>query len=370
MNVHWYFGDNFESTELNPSHVYSLNGIYTVKLVVQSAFGCLDSTALNIEVFEKPFFTINPTNISCNGLANGSLTIEMTGGKPPYVFVLNNGTPQDTNYFGDLTAGVYSVTVYDDNLCSYTDSITITQPHPLMSSYLFTNVLCYGDSTGTITPTVFGGTPPYSFVWSNGVLNSTVFVPTGTYDVLITDAQGCTTAHAGIYISQPNPIVIDSIIIQRSCELVNDGLVAVYPTGGYGTYVFNWSNVSNNDTIMNLSSGIYTVTITDENLCPYIQSFEIFPNTGQCWEIWTSFSPNADGVNDLWNIRFANLYPDMVVEILTVGELRFMNLLVNTKPWDGKGPNGKLVPPATYYFVVDLRDDVTKRITGNVTVIY
>lgn len=370
MTAHWNFGDGSVSTEFHANHAYNLNGTYNVQLIVQSSFGCMDSTTMDIVIYEKPFFTLNSINVSCFGLSDASITIDVTGGLFPYSYLLNNGTPQDTNYFGNLAAGVYYVTVFDSNLCNYTDSVIITQPELLMSSYLFSNVLCFLDSTGTITPSVNGGTPPYNFLWSNGSTDSIVHVPTGTYDVIITDANGCTVTHAGIYISQPNPIVIDSIVVQRSCELVKDGLIAVYPTGGYGSYHYSWSNLAISDSIMNLNSGIYTVTITDDNNCPYIQTFEILPNNEQCWEIWTSFSPNSDGVNDVWNIRFANLYPNMVVAIYNRWGSKVYESVGEYKPWDGKGPNGKLVPPSTYYFVVDLRDDVTKRITGNVTVIY
>ncbi len=370
MSAHWNFGDGNESNDFHPNHSYIINGSYSIKLKVQSAFGCIDSTTSNIEIYEKPFFTIQTNQVLCYDSLNGSISIEMTGGTPEYSYVLNNGTPQDTNYFGNLPAGKYFITVYDDHLCSYSDSVTISQPQSLVSSYLFSNVLCYADSTGIISLSVAGGTPPYTFLWSNGAIDSTINVPAGNYDVIVNDANGCIITHDGIYISQPNPIVIDSIIVQRSCELLKDGLIAVYPTGGYGSYQFAWSNFSVNDSIMNLNSGIYTVTISDDNNCAYIQSFEIFPNCKQCWEIWSSFSPNGDGINDEWNIRFSQLYPNMLVQIFNRWGGIVYESIGEYKPWDGKGPGGKFVPPETYYFVIDLRDDVTKRITGTVTVIY
>lgn len=370
LTASWNFGDGQSSNVYHPQHQFDTHGVFEIKLIVQSSFGCIDSTTQTLEIYEKPFFNINAQNVSCHGLSDASITIEVTGGNPPFTYILNNGTPQDTNYFGGLSGGIYHITVFDDNLCSHSDSVVITQPHPLTSNYVFTNVLCYSDSSGTIRPNVYGGTPPYSFVWSDGQTDSIAFVPTGTYGVVITDDNGCTTAHSGIYIWQPNPLVIDSLVKQRSCELVNDGLIAVYPSGGYGTYQFLWSNASVNDTIMNLGTGLYTVTVSDDNNCQYIRQFEILPSNVQCWEIWTSFSPNGDGINDEWNIRFAHLYPKMSVQVFNRWGALVYESVGNYKPWDGKGPGGNLVPPATYYFVVDLRDGVTSRITGNVTVIY
>ncbi|MDD4575890.1 MAG: gliding motility-associated C-terminal domain-containing protein, partial [Bacteroidales bacterium] len=339
-------------------------------LVIQSSFGCIDSTTQTLEIFEKPFFTISNENIRCYGLSDASITIEVTGGNAPYAYILNNGNPQDTNYFGGLSSGIYHIGVYDNNLCYYSDSVTITQPHLLTSNYTISNVLCHNDTSGTILTNVFGGTPPYSFIWSDGQTDSMIFVPTGSYDVVISDANGCTTIHSGISIWQPNPIVIDSIVKQRSCELVNDGMIAVYPSGGYGSYHFLWSNLSTNDTIMNLTSGNYIITVSDDNNCEYIREFEILPNSDQCWEIWTSFSPNGDGINDNWNIHFSHLYPKISVQVFNRWGALIYESIGSYKPWDGTGPGGHLVPPATYYFVVDLKDEITKPITGNVTVIY
>lgn len=370
LTVLWNFGDGQFSNSYHPQHQFDTHGDFEITLVIQSSFGCIDSTTQTLEIFEKPFFTISNENIRCYGLSDASISIEVTGGNAPYSYILNNGNPQDTNYFEGLSSGIYHVGVYDNNLCYYSDSVTITQPHLLTSNYTISNVLCHNDTSGTIHTNVFGGTPPYSFVWSDGQTDSMIFVPTGSYDVVISDANGCTTIHSGISIWQPNPIVIDSIVKQRSCELVNDGMIAVYPSGGYGSYHFLWSNLSTNDTIMNLTSGNYIITVSDDNNCEYIREFEILPNSDQCWEIWTSFSPNGDGINDNWNIHFSHLYPKISVQVFNRWGALIYESIGNYKPWDGSGPGGQLVPPATYYFVVDLKDEITKPITGNVTVIY
>ncbi len=370
ISAFWDFGNGHTSSVYHPQQQFDTHGNFEIKLIVQSSFGCIDSTTQTLEIFEKPIFNIITENVSCHGLSDASITIDVTTGNAPFSYIINHGTAQDTNYFGGLNSGIYYITVYDDNMCFNSDSVMITQPHPLTSNYTFSNVLCHNDSSGVILPNVIGGTPPYSFLWSNGQTDSIVNVPTGTYGVSITDANGCTTNHSGIYIWQPNPLVIDTLVKQRSCELVNDGLIAVYPSGGYGNYQFLWSNSSTNDTIMDLGSGNYIVTVSDANNCQYIRQFEILPNSAQCWEIWTSFSPNADGINDEWNIRFSHLYPKMSVQVFNRWGALVYESIGEYKPWDGKGPGGHLIPPATYYFVIDLKDGVTSRITGNVTVIY
>ena len=369
LTAFWDFDDGNFSNDFHPQHIFENDGQYTVKLIATTHYGCSDSTTQQLEIYQKPFFDITSSDLLCFEDNSGFISVEPTGGNAPYDFILN-GVVGDTSYFGGLEAGFYEITVIDDNQCVVKDTVRLTQPHPLTSFYEFSDVLCYGDSTGQITPHVNGGTPPYEYLWSNGDTTEVVNLPTGTYDLTITDANNCTNQHSGIYIWQPNPIVVDSILIQRTCELLNDGYIAVFPTGGYGTYEFLWSNGETNDSIISLATGLYTVTITDENNCPYIQTFEILPNEELCWEIWTSFSPNGDGVNDVWNIRNSELYPDMKVTIFNRWGAKVYQSKGIYIPWNGTGPAGKLVPPETYYWIIDLGDNSTKTMTGTVTVIY
>jgi gliding motility-associated-like protein len=182
--------------------------------------------------------------------------------------------------------------------------------------------------------------------------------------------MGCTNTHDAVLISQPNPLVIDSIMKPITCSLLNDAMIAVYPEGGYGFSTILWSNNSTNDTIQNLSAGTYTATITDENGCTHVSNFVVDPNPEICWEIWTSFSPNGDGQNDVWNIRWASLYPNMVVQVFN----RWGNKVFENKGefngWDGTGASGKLLPPETYYFVININEGSTPIQTGTVTIFY
>jgi gliding motility-associated-like protein len=251
------------------------------------------------------------------------------------------------------------------------DTVTITQPPVLQSVYVRNDVRCYSDSTGTILLAVEGGTQPYRYVWSHGdsVQNAT-HLPIGFYSVSITDAMGCNNQFDSILIMQPNPLVIDSISKPTSCSLVNDAMIAVYPEGGYGFYQYLWSDNSTNDSLINLAPGNYSVTVTDENGCTHVSNYTIPYNPEICWEIWTSFSPDGDGVNDKWNIRWASIYPNMIIQIFN----RWGALVYENKGefngWDGTGKSGKLLPSETYYYVINLNDGSTPIQTGTVTIVY
>lgn len=371
IDSYWYFGDGDSSYVFSPAHIYADSGAYNVTLIMQNAFGCKDSVTSVIQAFTLPFFDLVSTNDSCYGDANGTIVVNVTDGLLPYSYTLDAQLPQDTNVYGGLIAGYYTVTVIDGNNCKYVDTVTITQPLLLESVYVKNDVMCYSDSTGSIIVAIEGGTTPYSFIWSNGdTTQNTLNIPEGYYSVAITDAFGCSNQFDSIQVFQPNPLVIDSIFKPTSCSLVNDAMIAVYPEGGYGYYQYLWSDNSTNDSLVNLGPGNYSVTITDENGCTHVSDYVVDYNPEICWEIWTSFSPDGDGKNDVWNIRWASIYPDMVIQIFN----RWGTLVYDKKGifdgWDGTGKSGKLLPPATYYYVINLNDGSTPIQTGTVTIVY
>jgi len=371
LNYSWYFGDGDSSNLFSPAHIYADSGSYIVTLIVQNAYGCQDSITNTIPAHILPFFALTSTNDSCFGNANGTILIDVTHGLEPFSYIINALTPQDTNIFEGLPAGFYTITVVDANNCLVSDTVTITQPEILESIYVKNDVKCYADSTGSILVSVTGGTQPYSFIWSNGTTTqNNTQLPEGYYSVLISDSLGCLNHFDSIQVFQPNPLVIDSVFKPVSCSLVNDAMIAVYPEGGYGYYQFLWSNSSTNDSLINLAPGSYSVTITDENGCSHVSNYEIPYNPEICWEIWTSFSPDGDGVNDKWNIRWASVYPTMIIQIYNRwGALVFENS-GEFNGWDGTGKSGKLLPPETYYFVININDGTTPIQTGTVTIVY
>jgi gliding motility-associated-like protein len=205
------------------------------------------------------------TNVSCFGGINGVIDLTPSGGTSPYTYFWSDSTTnQDlVNY----PFGTYSVIVTDTNNCI--DSIvgTITQPTLLVINGSTTPVICHGDATGTVTVVANGGTPGYSYLWSNGdqnALNDSIL--TGTYSVLVTDNLGCKDS-LSIFVKEPTLLTSSTTHIDNPCYGDAVGSVSVVAAGGITPYTYLWNNTALTPTTSNLIAGVYTIIVKDSNNC-------------------------------------------------------------------------------------------------------
>ncbi len=238
-----------------------------------SVFVRIKPTGGNCFSIGKVTFKINPlpsasataVNANCFGAATGSINLNVTGGTPNYTFVWSNEAT-----FEDLTnirAGTYSVTVADAKGCKITANATVGQPPKLAASVVKTNVNCHGSATGNLNLTVTGGTPNYSFVWSNGATTEDISnVSIGIYSVKITDANGCTLTLSDT-VSQPTPLQLTTTQVDVKCNSAATGQIDLSVAGGTAPYTYNWSNGAETEDLSNIIAGTYTVTVTDKNGC-------------------------------------------------------------------------------------------------------
>ncbi|HRS40360.1 MAG TPA: hypothetical protein P5292_14360, partial [Bacteroidia bacterium] len=169
-----------------------------------------------------------------------------------------------------LTAGNYTVTATDANGCTVSSTFLISEPtllSPLASS---TDALCSGANNGTASVATNGGTPGYTYSWtpSGGTGANATGLGAGVYQVVVTDANGC-TASATAIISEPSVLVLNVAgTSDVSCFNGADGTGSVTPTGGTANYSYAWSPSGGTGSSANgLSAGSYTVTVTDQNGC-------------------------------------------------------------------------------------------------------
>jgi len=241
---------------------------YTV--YVKDANNC--STITNQTITEPLAITPTVSTIPtlCNGDANGTITISATGGTGSYTVKVNGGAPQALGTIGGLSAGTYSLEISDANLCSVITSATINQPNSLSASSTASNVLCFGDNTGTISVTANGGNSGYQYSINGGsyqASNSFTNLSSGTYTLTIKDAKNCSTQLTEIV---EDGIQLDFTSTSTPASCSPDGTISITPSNGTSPYTYEISTSPGQqaaNTFTSLASGTYTITLQDANLC-------------------------------------------------------------------------------------------------------
>ncbi|NNC95174.1 MAG: hypothetical protein HKN92_06385, partial [Chitinophagales bacterium] len=248
----------------------------TYRVTITDANGCKDS--LTVIITQPPALTLSEThsNVLCNGQANGSIDITVGGGVPSYTFDWDNdgtGDNDDTEDLSGLVANTYSVTVTDQNSCTISQSINVTQPAVLTITMSKTNTTCVSLSDGTATATPAGGTTPYSYLWSTtGTTQTITNLTAGWYYVTVTDTNGCTNQDS-IEIPFIPLLTVNTFVVSNyngediSCFGFSDGFAVAAPSGGSSPFSYAWSNGGSDALLQNVPDGTYTVTVTDNRGC-------------------------------------------------------------------------------------------------------
>ncbi len=223
---------------------------------------------------------VNMIDGSCYGTADAALDIAVNGGEGPYSFEWSgpNAFVNTAEDIVQITGGVYDLVITDDNNgCSINKSFEV-QPMSGMSS--MTNIVdeaCGSDGSAEIL--VFDGLEPYTYQWSTGSLEAaTTNVPSGMYEVTVTDANACTAVFDSITIGDGGELSASAVnVIGIGCGS-SSGSITVSPVTGIGPYDYSWSSITGSVSgtiigingsyaINSLPVGSYNVTITDANSC-------------------------------------------------------------------------------------------------------
>ncbi len=161
---------------------------------------------------------------------------------------------------------------------------------------------CAGENSGWIDLNVLGGTEPYTYEWSTGETSQSIInLTAGEYSCTVTDATGATITIENLIVNEPDPIVAVGSTTDESVLGANDGTVSLDTiTGGVAFYEFLWSNGATTTSLINLSPGVYCVTITDANGC----------TLEWCGEVQAGTVSN----NDISNLEFFEVYPNPISE--------------------------------------------------------
>lgn len=345
------------------------SGTYTVTITDNN--GCVFTNSITLNNPDSLSASDVVQDVLCNGFFDGTIDLSVAGGVTPYSYNWSNGDA--TEDIANLGPGTYSVTITDDNNCTYVHSTSVIELNPIVVSTLVSNVLCNNDANGSIDLTVSGGTIPYVFIWSDSTSNEDNWdLTSGDYSILITDANGCTYDDT-ITISQPDSLFAVAVApIMSNGHNINyfqgtNGSIDLTVTGGTLPYTFDWSNGATTEDLNSLTAGTYEVTITDANGCSYTiaiildEPFEL--------EMPQGISPNGDDKNDLFVIHGLEAYP---LNLLTVFN-RWGNKVFETEnytnDWNGLcTKTGEILPDGTYFVILEITTPEEIKLKGYVEI--
>jgi gliding motility-associated-like protein len=280
------------------------SGTYTVTVTENN--GCTATTSFTITEAGLLNLITDSTAVSCFGYSDGSASVTVSGGVSPYTYEWNGNQTLNTSGLTGATAGTQTVIVTDSNGCAASVSITINSPDLLVASIDFVSPAACASVPGQMTSSAIGGTPPYSYLWSTTPAQTgatATNLPAGTYTVTITDDNGCSSIASAEYTT----IDVSFLHTPEYCDQGN-GTATVNVNQFTGAYTVLWNTGSSNETITGLSSGVYTITVTDNNgICvtsvtiPEVQgpiaSFTMSPNPATMGEDEVNFYNQSIGGN-------------------------------------------------------------------------
>jgi len=347
------------------------DGSYSV--TTTDANGCSTDTTLTLTQPDSIWATLTFDSLLCFGDNNATATLIPQGGIPPYIVSWSNGDIGLTT--SGLIAGSYIVSMTDASFCpqilpffmnSWQTSFTIYQPTLLVDSIYAQNESCVDASNGWTTIQAYGGTSPYTYSWNTGDTTQIIeALDFGTYNVTITDANGC--------------IIVDSIIVgtnpiiyfEACCDTqIYNGDQVTLSSSFISNYNYNWSNGDNGyySLVSPTSTTTYYVWCDGGNGCYYLDSVVVIVLPTDYLYIPNAFSPNGDGIND-------EFYP-ITGEITKIKGFRIYDrwgeLVYESNgrySWDGHyGTKACSVGVYAYYLEYNIYDNQFIK-KGNVTLI-
>lgn len=351
---------NYSYAWSNSTSSEDLLGVYagTYTLIVTDNNQCVISTATVLTQPAGVSASAVPTHPLCHGLSTGAIDVTLAGGASPYTYSWSNGAL--TEDIANIPAGNYTLTFTDNNGCNSVLFVGINQPDTIIVEAVVANVKCNGNGDGNITLVPTGGTPGYTYQWSNNgaTTNSLTSLSGGVYTATVTDANGCSYTKINT-ITEPDQINISltSTLLFNGHNIssfgAHDGSIELTISGGTEAYSYTWTPGSvNTEDLTGLAAGAYHVEGTDANGCRF--SGDIILTEPLSLEMPEGISPNADGKNDLFVVHGIENYPDNVLTIYN----RWGNIVYQESGydnnWEGVNNSGEILPDATYFAILEV----------------
>ncbi len=325
---------------------------------------------------------------NCYGDNSGSIKITLTHPGATASWVGPNGFSSNSSDINNLFAGKYYLTIINTNqACESIDSIFIEETIKISAEFNLTG-RCTNEDSVDVSTTIWGGTPPYVSNWENGLSGPDAinlpFDPSNPHILTVTDINLCSdTIHLWVKEKEEAKTFMSSVGV--ICKDDYSGEARVFIEQGIPPFTYTWTSYNNElfslqsydnvaepfSVINGLFPGNYCVQITDDMGCILLDTIEVKSNPQICIKAYAAFSPNDDDINEFWEIKNINLYPEAIVSVYNrngheVFRRRNYNNAIS-ESFGGKDQNGQPLSSGTYYYIIDLQngDNVFK---GTVTI--
>jgi gliding motility-associated-like protein len=368
------FTDTLNSSLLDNFAVIQPTSTHTYYLQVSNGL-CYDIDSVKINLYQiSTNYQIQ--NTSCYDICDGSATVEVDNAHLPVTFNWSNGA--DSVFIDSLCAGTYYITITDAEGCIKYDSLLIDSPQQLIANIVSSPETCPDACNGSLSISASGGTPPYSYLWSNGFNSSSVNnLCVGEYVCTVTDANNCKTFDS-------DSVILNYIFIDAMAWVDHDTIYEGQSTSIHSTYYpnvsYHWSPplYLENPTIPSTiatppQSMTYIIMMDDGNGCYFYDTINIVVLEVFCEEphifIPNSFTPNGDNLNDVLYV-YGNYIESLHLAIYNRWGQKVFETNDKYVGWDGYY-NGNLAPPGVYDYYLEVycynKEKFQKK--GNITLL-
>jgi len=320
----------------------------------------------------------NRKHIDCYGDNTGVIDVTISPTNASYWWTGAGGFNSTSSSLNNLLAGDYVLHIMRNLIpgdtssslvCYIVDTLTIEQTLQITASFELSS-MCNEYDSSDVKATIWGGTPPYTTLWSTGdTARNTDSLAPGSYTLSITDTNGC-PGYGSLSVpvtSAMNPFMSSVGVI---CKDDYSGSARVFVTEGTPPFQFQWSTDSSiiieHDSfsvIESLVPGEYRVKITDDMGCITRDTIEVKSNPSICITVYKVFSPNDDNIHEFWEIENIHLYPEALVEVYdrTGKQVYRRRNYINAEEhaFGGKDQEGRTLSSGTYYYTIDLENEDT-----------
>lgn len=373
---------DFDGQEYSTNDSILIGGLseneYTID--IQDVNGCTLNATTSVTNPDSISTTYSLINNICYGQSQGELVFNASGGNSPYLYQLLNNEGlliSQSNIINNLPSNDYLFLVTDSTNCTLLTEVTINEPDEIVVDHIVEDESCISLNDGSILTSVNNFQESYEVFWSSNLLSGidNNNVAPGLYVVTVVDNIGCFITDS-VVVNNATSLDFNYVITAAKCDYISDGEIQLDFTnqGSYNVLLEGADIVSQaigTDQVRfnSLFASDYNLTIGYNETCTLDTLITIESNEGyDCIVTEPTFSPNYDGINDLFTPMPSF---DQIVELSIFNQwgVRVFFEASSSPSWDGKDLNGSVLPTADYYYIIKFNNPIYKDITGIITLL-